>query len=49
MKKTVAVLLVVALALICFGCSKAPTQLGEADVTDNTTVAEVETTSVTQE
>ena len=49
MKKTVAVLLVVALAIICFGCSKAPTPLGEADVTDNTTVAEVETTSVTQD
>ena len=49
MKKTVAVLLVVALAIICFGCSKAPTPLGEADVTDNTTEAEVETTSVTQD
>ena len=49
MKKTVAVLLVVVLALICFGCAKTPTPLGEADVTDNTTEAGVETTSVTQD
>ena len=49
MKKTVAVLLVVALALICFGCAKAPTPLGEADVTVTATEAGVETTSVTQD
>ncbi len=49
MKKTVAVLLVVAMAFLCFGCAKTPTPLGEADVTVTATDAEVETTSLTKD
>lgn len=49
MKKTVAVLLVVAMAFLCFGCAKTATPLGEADVTDNISVTENETFDVTKD